>query len=305
MQIVTKEFRHSIIAISFSILLILAGTSLFLLNIKHVMAPALITPRSQPTSNIVNTKASYEILFTTATAGSIKTITVAFPTGFYVGAAILIERSGIGAGTLSASGTTLTYTVTTPVSIPAGIPIRLELANINHPSTPGTFLITITTKNSLGGTIDGPTSATTFITQIGTAAIADRAITNPKIATLAVTDRTIDFGAVTTGDIADGAVTKTKMSPGAVSLTNFIAHSANTVVHPGSTVDVDTVPCSTGSIASGGTFEITRGSLQILRSEPDTSTGFSPYDEWFVEAFNPTSSDSFVQATVVCITTTP
>jgi hypothetical protein len=146
MQIVTKEFRHSIIAISFSILLVLAGTSsLFHLNIKHVMAAALTSPFSQPTNNVATIKASYEILFTTATTGTIKTITIAFPTGFSVTPAILIERSGIGPGSLSASGTTLTYTVSSPVSVPAGTPIRLELANIIHPITPGTHLVTITT----------------------------------------------------------------------------------------------------------------------------------------------------------------
>jgi hypothetical protein len=121
-----------------------------LVDIKHAMAASLTGTRTQPTSNIVTTKASYEILFTTATTGTIKTVTIAFPAGYTVGPAILVERAGIGAGGLSASGTTLTYTISSPVRIAAGTPIRLELATISHPATPGTYSISITTYNNKG-----------------------------------------------------------------------------------------------------------------------------------------------------------
>jgi hypothetical protein len=161
--------HKSFIIGSILILVISVTAMIFSLQVHTAMAAPLITPLSEPTSNIVNTKASYEILFTTATTGTIKTITVAYPAGFSVGAAKLVERIGIGAGTLSASGTVLTYTVSSPVSIPAGIPIRLEFANIIHPGIPGAFPVTITTKGTFN-IIDGPTSSTTSIAQIGTAA---------------------------------------------------------------------------------------------------------------------------------------
>ena len=126
------------------------------------MAASLTNVVTPPTNNIATIKANYEIIFTTATTGTIKTISIAFPQGFSITSAILIERSGIGAGSLSLSGTTLTYSITSPVSIPSGTPIRLELAGLIQPSTPGPYTITITTKDSAGNIIDGPTTHSTY-----------------------------------------------------------------------------------------------------------------------------------------------
>jgi hypothetical protein len=69
-------------------------------------AAALSLTRASQTSNIVNSKAYYDISFRTATAGTIKTVEIDFPPGTYVGAATLIETVGLGAGTIAASGTT-------------------------------------------------------------------------------------------------------------------------------------------------------------------------------------------------------
>jgi len=165
----------------------MTGTTSFV-DVKHVMAASLTGVRTQPTNNIVTINASYEVLFTTATTGTIKNITMAFPAGYSLLSAILIERNGIGAGSLSASGTTLTYTVAPPsvVRVPAGTAIRLEVANITQPNTAGSHSITITTKDTRGNMIDGPTASTTSLTQIGSAAIANGAITGPKIASDAI-----------------------------------------------------------------------------------------------------------------------
>lgn len=167
------------------------------IHTDYAMAAALTSVRSQPTSNIVTTIASYEILFTTGTTGKMKTVTMAFPAGYVVGSAILIERAGVRAGGLSASGTTLTYTISSPVSIAAGTPIRLELANINHPSIPGTYSITITTKDSLGRTIDGPTAGTSSVVQIGRSAIANGAV---SISTTSVLGQTVQVQPGTTSE---------------------------------------------------------------------------------------------------------
>jgi len=184
-------------------------TSAGFIDVKHAVAAALLGVRSQPTSNIVTTKASYEILFTTATTGTIKTVTIEFPTGFDVGSVSLIERNGIGAGVLSASGTTLTYTVTSPVSIAAGIPIRFELSNIIHPGTPGAYSISITTKTSLGTTIDGPTVGSSSVVQIGTSAIANGAVTTQKLANGAVGPDQLGFGAVNELNVAPSFIVST------------------------------------------------------------------------------------------------
>jgi hypothetical protein len=159
---------------------------------------------------LVNSKTYYDISFRTATAGIIKKVEMAFPVGTYVGSAVLIEAVGIGPGTIAASGTsatgmTLTYTVTNEVNVPALTRMRIQIANANNPPDPGNSLtVTITTRNSANNIIDGPTGTNDYnIKQIGTADIANGAITTTKFAT----------GAVETTDIANGAVTAGKLSP--------------------------------------------------------------------------------------------
>jgi len=118
-----------------------------------------------PTNNIVNTRGTYDILFNTATTGTIKTITMSFPPGFDVSAATRwIERNGIGSGSLSSScfisGCDLKYTVTSPVSVPAGTTIRLEIPKIVNPNTAGSFKVAISTEAQV--ILDGPTLSPSF-----------------------------------------------------------------------------------------------------------------------------------------------
>ena len=92
---------------------------------------------ARPTNNIVNTNSFYDVVFLTATAGAIKRIQVTFPVGTTVpGSASFNEAEGIGPGTVSKSGQTITYAVTNAVNVPAGTKIRLEFANINNPLSP-------------------------------------------------------------------------------------------------------------------------------------------------------------------------
>ena len=119
-----------------------------------------------PANNIVNTRTTYDIMFKTATTGTIKTIHMTFPSSFDVSAATrYIERSGIGSGSLSnPSGSTLVYTVSSPVSVAAGTTIRLEIGKIDNSETANIAAkVSITTKNTAGNTIDGPTNSPSFV----------------------------------------------------------------------------------------------------------------------------------------------
>jgi hypothetical protein len=60
------------------------------------------------------------------------------------------------------SGTSLKYTVSSPVSVPAGTTIRLEIARIIATAA-GSFTVSIKTLDTGGGTIDGPTTTGSFI----------------------------------------------------------------------------------------------------------------------------------------------
>lgn len=178
-----------ILKTSLSLLLIvlvftMAPAYSFFSLIKPAMAAGILTSiRVVPSNNLVTTKSTYDIFFTTATTGTIKTIEMNFGGDFNVApAAKLIERVGIGSGALSASGSILKYTVSNPVSISSGTEVRLEIGRIIAHTVGDSFQITVTTKNALGSIIDGPTLSTGFqIYDIGTDAIADKSITGDDV----------------------------------------------------------------------------------------------------------------------------
>ncbi len=75
------------------------------------------------------------------------------------------------------------------INVPAGTKIRLEFANIINPSSPNhNYKVTVTTRNAANAIIDGPTqSAGYLIEQIGPNAIANNAVTTPKISDNSIT----------------------------------------------------------------------------------------------------------------------
>jgi hypothetical protein len=141
---------------------------------------ALSSVTVKPSNNIVNTRAFYDITFTTASSGSIHKIIIDFPSGTGIGVDnLLVDTSGIGPGTAAKTGPLqITYTVANPTLIPPGRTIKLELSTIENPPNPGPSKeIMVTTKRPAGTTIDGPTQSADYrIKQIGTDDIADGSI---------------------------------------------------------------------------------------------------------------------------------
>jgi hypothetical protein len=97
---------------------------------------------------------SYGYSFTTATTGTIKTITFVVSGAGLAGTPAIARNFGIGAGSVSRSGQTITYTVTSAVSVSAGIPIYLEFSGMTNSSTAGSYTTAITTQTSTPTTID-------------------------------------------------------------------------------------------------------------------------------------------------------
>jgi len=105
-----------------------------------------------------------------------------FGSDFNIASTKLIESIGIGSGALSVSGSILKYTVGSPISISSGTAVRLEIGRIIANTVGDNLKITITTKNSFGGIIDGPTITKGFpIYNIDTNAIADNSITGDDV----------------------------------------------------------------------------------------------------------------------------
>ena len=162
--------------------LTMTPASSFLQIIKPAMAAGLTGVYVVPASNIVNERATYAIFLKLATTATIETIQINFPPSFDLAVATrLIENSGIGSGSLSVSGSTLEYIVSNPVSVSAGTNIKLEIGRVVA-NTPGSFTVSVSTLNSGGGTIDGPTSSSSFtIKSITSSDIADNTITGNEI----------------------------------------------------------------------------------------------------------------------------
>jgi hypothetical protein len=128
-------------------------------------AASTLTNMSWTVSNnqVSATNVSYAYSFKTTTAGTIKTITFAVSGSGLGGTPTITRAYGIGAGTVSRSGQTITYTVTTGAAVAAGIPIYIELGGLTNSSTTGSYTTTITTLTSTPSTIDsGTTPAVTL-----------------------------------------------------------------------------------------------------------------------------------------------
>jgi hypothetical protein len=133
---------------------------------------ATLTNMSWSVSNnqVAASNVTYAYSFKTATAGTIAKITFAVSGAGLGGTPTITRAYGIGAGTVARSTQTITYTVTSPVSVSAGIPIYIELGGLTNSSTSGTYTTTITTQTSVPATIDTGVSPSVTLAANNTAA---------------------------------------------------------------------------------------------------------------------------------------
>ena len=132
---------------------------------------AALTKTSWTVSNnqVGATGVKYSYAFSTATAGTIKTITFAVSGSGLAGTPTIGRNYGIGAGTVARSGQTITYTVTTAVAVAAGIPIYLELSGLANSSTAASYTTAITTQTAVPAAIDTGTPAAVTLAAANTA----------------------------------------------------------------------------------------------------------------------------------------
>ena len=134
--------------------------------LQEAFAASLSDGAIQPSINYPGTIGVYIIQFTTVTTGTIGKIVVVLPAGVVMTTHTYTDALGVGSGVTTVSGSggatpTLTYTVNTPTSVPAGTRIGLFIHNmLNNPSQDRTTTISATTQTTLGATIDGPTNIT-------------------------------------------------------------------------------------------------------------------------------------------------
>jgi hypothetical protein len=207
-QVTKNQKTTNILKISLTLALIAfafstSPTSYFGVIKTATAAGTLTSVSFVPSSNLATMMSTYDISFRTGTTGTIQTIEILFPNGqFNVASATrYLETTGIGSGSISvtnnpASDSIITYTVNNPERIPAGTPIRLEIPRIIA-NVAGNFQATITTKNTHGGIIDGPTLSSKFlISDVGTTAIADNSITGQDLSTSFTIRKTLHDDAI-------------------------------------------------------------------------------------------------------------
>jgi hypothetical protein len=162
MKDTSKVFKISLsLALMVFVFTMTTGSSLFNI-LKPVSAAALTGGVSvSPASNIINEKATYNFFLKTKTTGTIKIIQIDFPSSFDLSKIRLIERSGIGSGSLSFSGSILNYTVNSATSVAAGTTIKLEIGRIIATEAGG-HTVSMKTISPQNVVIDGPTSSSSF-----------------------------------------------------------------------------------------------------------------------------------------------
>jgi hypothetical protein len=125
-----------------------------------LMAPAadaatLTSPAWSVSNNQVSaTPVIYTYSFKTAATGTIKFITFAVSGAGLAGTPAIAKAYGIGAGSVARSGQTITYTVSSAVSVSLGIPIYIEFSGLTNSGTPGSYTTTVTTQTAVPATID-------------------------------------------------------------------------------------------------------------------------------------------------------
>ena len=224
-----------------------------------------------PTSDLVNSRAWYKVIFTTGTTAAIKEIEVDFPPGTSIADAKLVDVTGLGPGTYKISGQTITYTLAPELLVPANTELRLQYDNILNPSIPDANLtVRIITKDTTGSTIDSGTSLAYKIRQIGTE------------------------------DISNKSITREKIEPGAVvPVVNL--RSSQVVSIPPQRDQSAIAVCGTGEVATGGGYITNSPNVTVIFS----SLGDQPRPSWVIHAVNNDTVAHDITATVNCLHLSP
>jgi hypothetical protein len=129
-------------------------------------SPALAGTFTKMSWTVSNSQTSmtgitYAFAFKTATSNALTSVTMTVPTGT-AGTPTVGTVYGLGAGTASLAGTTLTYSITSAVTVTVGIPIYVSFGGLTNTATAGTYTSTITSLVGATAKDTGTTSSITF-----------------------------------------------------------------------------------------------------------------------------------------------
>lgn len=270
-------------------------------------ATGALTNTSWAVSNSATgaTGVTYTFQFTTATSATLGSVTATVPAGTAVGTLALGSVYGIGAGSASYSSSahTLTYTVTTPATVAAGIPIYIEFTGMTNTTTAGSYTSTVSTYDNSATPvlIDSGTSQSVTFGSSNTAVTVQIAksltftndtpsftlLMDPSLTSLADETRTVKLGITTnagSGYTLAAADTGLKTSGGthaippvtsgvATGVTTFPANAfgvSATLTYGGSST-----AALQGALATAGSYVgyTTAGQSLLVASKPTGNAG--------------------------------
>ncbi len=156
-QTARRKGSRSYIRTSLAAALIVAGLVGFVSSPAY--AAGTLTKISWTVSNSQTSKTAvtYSFAFTTTTSATLTAVTMTVPAGT-TGTPVIGTVYGLGAGTVALASNTITYTVTTPATVNANIPVYLSFTGLTNTATAGPYTSTITTQKSGPTTVDTGTS---------------------------------------------------------------------------------------------------------------------------------------------------
>ena len=114
--------------------------------------------------------ARYSWNFTTASAGTVKSVAFDVPPGTAGSSLSVADIYGLTAGgTASLTGNTVTYTLGSGLSVSSGVNVLVSIDGFTNTATPGTYASTVTTQTAAPATIDTAGSNSVSINNNSTA----------------------------------------------------------------------------------------------------------------------------------------
>jgi hypothetical protein len=269
------------------------------------------------------TNVSYSYTFKTATAGSIKTITFAVSGAGLAGVPAIARSYGVPAGTVARAGQTITYTVTTPAAIAAGVPVYIEFSGLTNPAA-GSYTTSITTNSAVPAVIDGPTASNAVVMGATNTAITvaiDKSLTftvdttafeldmDPSLPALADQNQAVGLTVQTNANsgytlaVSDNAAGLVSAAAGNPTIADASSSKATSIAWPGAPAfgyRVTATGATADAAFNAGKFAgyIAGGDQVALRA---TATGGTPDT---ITVTNRVAIDYTVQATVFTDTVT-
>ncbi|MEU4236935.1 hypothetical protein [Actinoplanes sp. NPDC026619] len=263
-----------------------------------VAAPAMAAPlttvgwsMSNPQPSI--TAVRYTWSFTTATTATIGAVTFTVPAGT-AGTPSVVDVYGLTGGSAALSGTTVTYTVTTPTSIPSGTSVLISLDGFTNTGTTGTYTSAIAAGSDTGTsnsvTISNNSTAINVVVARSTAFTSDttsfQMLMDPSVAALADQTRAVHLTVATNATNGYVLNVKTDQQPtGGAPARHFSAITAD-----------KSSGVASGSFTNGSFgYTLSTTGLGTGTSTPLTSglyVGYVTGGENVVSASGPTNGDT-------------